>query len=128
MPRGDGTGPGGMGPMTGRAAGFCAGYGVPGYMNPAGGRGFFGRGLGGGFGRGRGWRNTYYATGMPGWQRAAMGGPAWGYAPPAPPYVPYGAPSDATVAEAMKSQAGFLEQQLEDLRARIKELEDQSED
>jgi len=34
MPGGDGTGPMGMGPMTGRAAGFCAGYGVPGYMNP----------------------------------------------------------------------------------------------
>ena len=35
MPGGDGTGPGGMGPMTGRAAGFCAGYPVPGYMNQA---------------------------------------------------------------------------------------------
>ena len=33
MPRGDGTGPGGMGPMTGRAAGYCAGYNMPGYMN-----------------------------------------------------------------------------------------------
>ena len=38
MPRGDGTGPAGMGPMTGRAAGYCAGYPVPGYMNPVGGR------------------------------------------------------------------------------------------
>ena len=35
MPWGDGTGPAGMGPMTGRAAGYCAGYPVPGYMNPA---------------------------------------------------------------------------------------------
>jgi hypothetical protein len=34
MPRGDGTGPGGLGPMTGRAAGFCAGYPAPIYMNP----------------------------------------------------------------------------------------------
>jgi len=34
MPGGDGTGPMGMGSMTGRAAGFCAGYGVPGFMNP----------------------------------------------------------------------------------------------
>ncbi len=34
MPRGDGTGPAGMGPMTGRAAGYCAGYQTPGYMNP----------------------------------------------------------------------------------------------
>ena len=31
MPLGDGTGPGGMGPMTGRAAGYCAGYPVPGF-------------------------------------------------------------------------------------------------
>lgn len=26
MPAGDGTGPMGLGPMTGRAAGYCAGY------------------------------------------------------------------------------------------------------
>jgi hypothetical protein len=38
MPRGDRTGPAGMGPMTGRAAGYCAGYGTPGYMNPYGDR------------------------------------------------------------------------------------------
>ena len=40
MPLGDGTGPAGLGPMTGRAAGFCAGFQVPGYMNPGFGRGF----------------------------------------------------------------------------------------
>ena len=40
MPFGDRTGPAGLGPMTGRAAGFCAGYPVPGYMNPVGARGF----------------------------------------------------------------------------------------
>ena len=33
MPWGNGTGPAGYGPMTGRAAGYCAGYPVPGYMN-----------------------------------------------------------------------------------------------
>jgi len=38
MPAGDGTGPMGLGPMTGRAAGYCAGYGVPGYLNPFPGR------------------------------------------------------------------------------------------
>lgn len=46
MPAGDGTGPVGLGPMTGRAAGFCAGYPVPGYMNPVPGRGFVGRQFG----------------------------------------------------------------------------------
>lgn len=77
MPFGDGTGPAGMGPMTGRAAGFCAGFPVPGYMNPIIGRAgfygpftptvgpygeglsgygvpYYGRGFGRGFGRGRG--------------------------------------------------------------------------
>lgn len=49
MPGGDKTGPLGMGPMTGRAAGFCAEFGMPGYMNPVPGRGF-----GMGLGRGRG--------------------------------------------------------------------------
>jgi hypothetical protein len=46
MPAGDGTGASGMGPMTGRAAGFCAGFPVPGYMNPVVGRmGFYGHGV-----------------------------------------------------------------------------------
>ena len=58
MPRGDKTGPQGLGSKTGRATGYCAGYPVPGYMNPTRGcgrgfgRGFRGRG-GRGFGRGR---------------------------------------------------------------------------
>ena len=39
MPRGDGTGPMGMGPVTGRGAGFCAGFTAPGYANSAGGFG-----------------------------------------------------------------------------------------
>ena len=84
MPGGDGTGPGGMGPMTGRGAGYCAGYPVPGYMNPVGGRGYGGWGRGGG---GRGRRNRFYATGLTGWQRAGMGWPATG-APPASAMVP----------------------------------------
>lgn len=33
MPRGDGTGPAGLGPMTGRGAGYCSGFTVPGYAN-----------------------------------------------------------------------------------------------
>ncbi len=62
MPLGDRTGPAGLGPMTGRAAGYCAGYSVPGYMNPIYGRapygGYYGVGRGGyprGGGRGRAW-------------------------------------------------------------------------
>jgi len=54
MPFGDGTGPRGMGPMTGRGAGYCTGVNNPGFANPVPGRGFFGFGYGAGFGRGRG--------------------------------------------------------------------------
>jgi hypothetical protein len=34
MPFGDGTGPMGLGPRTGRGVGFCAGFGSPGFANP----------------------------------------------------------------------------------------------
>jgi len=51
MPGGDGSGSMGQGPMTGRAAGFCAGYPNPGYSRPRYGLGY-GRGWGRGFGRG----------------------------------------------------------------------------
>ena len=62
MPTGDGTGPQGEGPMTGRRLGYCAGYSTPGFMNQGFGRGGFGRGRGRGFGRGRGWRWRQSAT------------------------------------------------------------------
>jgi len=77
MPFGDGTGPAGMGPMTGRAAGFCAGYPMPGYMNPAVGRaGFYGAGMpavgpygSGSYGYGAAYGMPYGGYGMPyaGW-------------------------------------------------------------
>jgi len=53
MPFGDGTGPRGMGPMTGRGAGYCAGFGRPGFANPIRGRRWFG------FGSGRAYRYPY---------------------------------------------------------------------
>jgi len=61
MPGGDRTGPWGLGPRTGRGAGYCTGYNIPGYTNLEYGRGF-GRGRGRGVwgrGRGFGWRGTY---------------------------------------------------------------------
>ncbi len=72
MPRGDGTGPAGLGPMSGRGMGFCAGYRVAGYANNfgfAGGPRRNPMGAGGYFGRGRGYRNQFYAAGIPGWMR-----------------------------------------------------------
>ena len=66
MPRGDGTGPGGFGPMTGRGAGYCAGFDAPGFANnvPAGrgmakGRGFAFYRKGTGLGRARGFGFGY---------------------------------------------------------------------
>ena len=121
MPGGDGTGPAGMGPMTGRAAGFCAGYPMPGYMNPVMGRGFGfgrGRGLGRGFRGGQGYFGAPY--GMPAF---GYGAPAYG-APPMPYAVPYGmAPSPGQEADMLKGQAEYFKDALEGIGKRIKELE-----
>jgi hypothetical protein len=136
MPGGDGTGPAGVGPMTGRAAGFCAGYPVPGYMNPIGGRGYWGWGRGfrgGGWGR----RNWYYATGLTGWQRAGYGMPAYGgamspyaYGGAVNPYAYGGAPFAPAIApqqelDGLKGQAEYLEDTLDGIKKRIEELESQ---
>ena len=134
MPFGDGTGPAGLGPMTGRAAGYCAGYAVPGFMNPIPGGGFLGRGrgFGRGWGRGRGWRHWYYATGLPGWARGGAV-PAWGTAP----HVPYGAPAAPFAyggpyapqvtgeqqMDLLKGQAEYLEDALEGIRKQMEEIE-----
>ena len=119
MPGGDGTGPMGLGPMTGRAAGFCAGYDVPGYMNPLPGRGF-GRGRGGwGRGGGRGFRHRFRAAGMTGPQRAAMGMPAYGM----PPYpAAFAPPTRDQQLDALKAQAEYVEGALGEIRKQIEDL------
>jgi hypothetical protein len=105
MPGGDGTGPVGMGPMTGRRAGYCAGYPTPGYMSPVGGRGFWGRGRGGGWGR----RNWFHATGLPFWARMAQGF--------------FGAPSAEQEREALRQQSQQLQQSLDAINRRLEDLE-----
>lgn len=123
MPGGDGTGPLGMGPMTGRSAGFCAGYGIPGYANPIPGRGtgFWGMGRGF-FGGGRGWRHVYYATGLPGWMRFG-GYPAIPYVPQpyaTQPYMPQMTPEQEL--EYLKNQSQFIQNTLEEIKKRMDEL------
>jgi len=134
MPFGDGTGPIGLGPMTGRAAGYCAGYGVPGYMNPyVGGRGLGfgygrtfgrGRGFGRGFGRGMGiWRWFYgnpYFTGITSPTRPVFYPFAAG--PAADPYGVWQATPEQE-KEMLVSQTKVLEEQLDFIRKRIAELE-----
>lgn len=112
MPRGDGTGPWGLGPMTGRAAGYCAGYPVPGYANPIPGRGFWGRGFGGRwFGYGRGWAPYYGAPYTP--------LPYYG--------APYGSPySPQEEASILREQAKAIEDELKAINERISELERQA--
>ena len=123
MPAGDGTGPRGMGPRTGRGAGYCAGYGLPGYANAIPGRGLgmgWGRGRGGGWGR----RNWYYATGVPGWARFGYA-PAWGAPPVA--YGPHAAPpTREQEAGFLKTQAEWLKEQLDAISQRIAELEQEA--
>lgn len=127
MPFGNKTGPTGMGPMTGRGAGYCAGSPVPGYTNATPGPGSLGRGRGGG-GGGRGRRNRCRATGLTGWQRAGMDMPAVGVMPEPPaqaaPYPGALALGMTTEQEldALNGQAEYFEGTLEEIRKRIEEL------
>ncbi len=95
MPNGNGMGPAGAGPMTGRAAGFCAGNGAPGR---------------GGCGGGRGFRSGFFATGLPGWARfggAAAAGPL---------------PDER---QTLHARADALQAQLDAVRRRMEVLEKQ---
>lgn len=114
MPRGDRTGPAGMGPMTGRGAGYCAGFQVPGFANPVGGRGHLGRGRGGGWGRGRGFGRGF------GWAGAGYGRPGWG-AVPFSPAVPMASP-EQELAD-LKQQAEYFRNALDEIGKRIEEVE-----
>ena len=119
--------------MTGRGAGYCAGYPVPGFMNPGGGRGLgMAWGRGGGGGRGMGWRRGW---GGGGWGRGWAADPSGygaAYAPPVPaaPYgapVPpayYGAPSAEQETEMLRSQADWLKEQMDAINKRLQELEE----
>ena len=106
MPRFDGTGPRGEGPMTGGGFGYCGpggtGYGRPGRRFFGRGRGFS-RGFGPGFGLGRGYGR----------------GSGWGAFPP------YGAGSygPRDEVEMLKEEADALKNELDAINGRIEELE-----
>jgi len=102
MPRGDRTGPMGMGPMTGRGAGFCGGFGAPGFMNAMPGRGGmgFGRGRGRGFGMGMGWRHGW---GFQGAQVACQ--------------------QQVDELSLLKNQAKYFGEALQSINSRISQLE-----
>lgn len=103
MPRGDGTGPNGQGPQTGRAAGYCSGNDRPGFAT-----GGFGRGMrrGGGMGRGGG--------GWPFWLR--WGGQA----------LADMARQDSPPATNNPNEVAELRRQLDHTQRRLDELEQQN--
>ena len=114
MPGGNGTGPMGMGPMTGRAGGFCAGFGMPGYANAPARRGF-----GVGYGRrrelrgrnaGRGFRHMFQATG-PGWMRFGEYD------------APYQDPDPSLEKQMLKSQVKAMQSELDFIKKRLSEIE-----
>ncbi|MDP8259950.1 MAG: DUF5320 domain-containing protein [Candidatus Gygaella obscura] len=110
MPRGDGTGPAGQGPTTGRGLGYCAGFSASGYANSGFGRGY---GMGAGRGMGRGRRNWFYQTGMPGSVRAGYGMPA------------YGNPNQFYAAPSKEEQLDILKNEAESLKVRLKDIDSQ---
>ena len=125
MPGGNSTGPAGMGPMTGRAAGFCAGYPAPGFVTPARGRGSWGGGRSESWGNGCRHGYWYRATGLTGWQRAQMGWPAYqpSFTGPFSPVM-----TKKQELDALSRQAEYFEHALEDVRKRIEKVESRSGD
>jgi hypothetical protein len=119
MPGGDRTGPLGMGPFTGRGAGYCRGFGMPGYANRWAGGGW-GAGRGGGFGRrgyGRDWYGGAFAGGFPGrgWGRAVSRvTPQY--------YNETPGPSANQERRYLEEQAEFLRNELQEIDRRLAEL------
>ena len=99
MPFGDGTGPRGMGPMTGRGAGYCAGFNQPSFANPIPGIRW----------SGFGWRGAY--------------GYSYAYRPPFVRSWPSMPKKEETAV--LEEQAKILESELENIRKRLEDLKKQ---
>ncbi len=123
MPGGDGTGPMGMGEMTGRGAGYWSGFGAQGRENTAprrglgmgffGGRGSRDHGFGG---SGRGRRNMFFATGLPGWMRFS------GCAAPNRYQTTDQKPDPEMETQGLQNQAKILREQLDFIEKRLAEI------
>lgn len=109
MPCGDGRGPAGYGPRTGRGLGYCAGYDSPGFTKPGPGRG---RGFRRNFGPGHGMRRGFNRGYM-----QAQGG----YAPNYNPQTEY---SKEDEINELKNYAEDMKKELKAVIDRIEELEE----
>ena len=104
MPFGDGTGPRGMGPMTGRGTGYCAGFGRLGFANPIPGR------------RGVGFRRAY---GYPYAYRSPV---------PYPGYAPFSPQMDKEQElDYLKGLAQSMRDDLNEIETRVQEIESKKE-
>jgi len=110
MPAGNGRGPMGLGPMTGRGLGYCSGGVAPGYGNLAARRGY-------GMSQGRGLRGGWRY-----WQGGGAGRMNWGG------YVPYAqGASPELERQSLKSQADMLQSELQRIQQRLADLEAEKE-
>ena len=112
MPRGDRTGPMGMGMRSGRGAGYCGGEDCPGYMTAG-----MGRGRGRGFrgaGPGRGSGAWYDRPGRGGWPR----GRCYGIDTP-----PDDRPDAEMEQRVLVRQAADLKTQLDAVRMRLEDID-----
>lgn len=87
-----------MGPLTGGGWGGCAGLPAAGFRAPR---------AWGAWG-GHGWRRWFHATGLPGWQRAGV----------------WREPSPEEETAWLRGQAEYLDSALEQVKARLRELEE----
>jgi hypothetical protein len=101
MPRGDGTGPIGYGPGTGRGAGYCIGSFEPGYMRkPCFG---YGRAFVKRFGRRYGFHQMFHGAGSVGFANNAVN-------------------SEAAEIKLLQRQAAILEKRLQQVNQRLSSL------
>ena len=134
MPGGDRTGPMGMGPMTGRGAGYCGGTMTPtsnivekdivfgGEERLVFQRGVCGVRLGRGRGRGIKWRHWFYSTGQPfqSWVNPRVWGPERGSAP-----VYTQSMSKEAQIDMLKTEAADLEHALQEIRDRLAKISEE---
>lgn len=114
MPQGDGTGPWKEGPMTGRTAGYCAGYNMPGYDNKVSGINFRldwgrGRNIGNGWGCNRRLKNS--------------SGRFFNWMPRGRSYrAAFTEPRPETEKQFLQTRAQVLKSRLDEIKNRLDEL------
>ena len=118
MPGRNQTGPMGMGPMTGRGAGYCSGNAGREIPYPAAGSGY-GMGFGRGRGFGGGWRMGRN-FGRGGWMRFGGYDAPYGYP------GTYRQPDPDVEKQALAGQARSLQAELEMIQKRLAALESET--